>query len=223
MTERDQLNERPIFLRSSFLVLAVAQALLHMYYDYGQIPVHLGHADEQQGKPIKFQPAEEILKQELSKSFVFTVLSAGAVFGCTLVAYPLFLRQIAWNWSLWFARLVWNVPRSAEPATIPPYHYLLLWRTLTASVLLMCLWQLSNLAFTAYVSQPPLKRGKPLTSESRDPNASLLNGLKSKKNLVKVSSVSTCSTHSLTGSDELLLGTGPYKYFRRGPSKNNVS
>jgi nucleoporin NDC1 len=62
--------------------------------------------------------------------------------------------------------------------------------------MMIFLWELSNAVFTLYVAQPPLKKDNPLTSEtkdnagsyvtkSQDPNGSLLNGLKSKKEVPK--------------------------------------
>jgi nucleoporin NDC1 len=49
------------------------------------------------------------------------------------------------------------------------------------------LWDFSNFVFSLYVAQEPVKKDKPLTGDSPDPNGSLLNGLKSKKELVRVS------------------------------------
>jgi nucleoporin NDC1 len=44
---------------------------------------------------------------------------------------------------------------------------------------------MSNLLFSSFLGQPPLKKGRPLTDEAKDPNGSLINGLKAKKELVK--------------------------------------
>ncbi|KUJ12091.1 putative acetyl-CoA hydrolase [Mollisia scopiformis] len=43
------------------------------------------------------------------------------------------------------------------------------------------LWEVGNAAFSVYVAQEPLKNERPITYESRDPNGSLLTGLKGKK------------------------------------------
>ncbi|MCJ1283842.1 hypothetical protein MMC26_003173 [Xylographa opegraphella] len=51
--------------------------------------------------------------------------------------------------------------------------------------MLLCLWEFSNAAFSAYVGQAPLKNGQPLTTDSRDPNGSLINGLKAKKEITR--------------------------------------
>lgn len=47
-------------------------------------------------------------------------------------------------------------------------------------------WSSGNTAFSVFMVREPLKDGNPLTSESKDPNGSLLNGLKSKKLSIKV-------------------------------------
>ena len=52
--------------------------------------------------------------------------------------------------------------------------------------MLLCIWEFSNAVFSAYVAQEPLKKDQPLTNDSRDPNGSLLNGLRSKKEIAKV-------------------------------------
>jgi hypothetical protein len=98
----------------------------------------------------------------------------------------MFIRGWAWHSTLLVARLFWNIPKASEPSRLPPFHYTLLWRSLVFSVLLVCLWELANSVFDAFVAQEPLKHDNPLTSESLDPNGSLLNGLKSRKETVKV-------------------------------------
>lgn len=49
----------------------------------------------------------------------------------------------------------------------------------------MLCWQTANLFFSIFIGKEPLKRGQPLTSEAKDPNGSLLTGLKGKKEAVK--------------------------------------
>ncbi|CAF9914331.1 hypothetical protein IMSHALPRED_001882 [Imshaugia aleurites] len=96
------------------------------------------------------------------------------------IVYTLFIRRLAWRCSLYIAALLWDVPAS-QLSYIPPYHYSLIFRSLTSSALLITLWEFSNAMFSAYLAQEPIKREQPLTSDSKDPNASLLNGLKAKR------------------------------------------
>ena len=59
-------------------------------------------------------------------------------------------------------------------------------RLLAESFLLMFLWEFTNAAYSAYISQDPLKKGKSLTDDSKDPNGSLIIGMRSKKGFAKV-------------------------------------
>lgn len=68
-----------------------------------------------------------------------------------------------------------------------PFSINTLFRCWVASLFLLFVWTVANVAFTIFLVKEPLKNGKPLTSESKDPNGSLLNGLKSKKLRIKVS------------------------------------
>ena len=214
MAERDRLNERPIFLRSNFLMLGLGQSVLHIYYDYGRIKTQPSLTSSRDNVSVKPRPAEDILKQEAPTRIKFASQRALLISASTLVTYIIFLRQIAWSWSLSVARLIWDVPRSSEPSTIPPYHWTILLKAGSSGVFLMSLWELSNLAFSAYVSQPPVKRERPLTCDSPDPNASLLNGLKSKKNFVKVSCHTHSNARSLISVDFCFLGTRHDQYIR---------
>ena len=69
---------------------------------------------------------------------------------------------------------------------MPPYHISLIIRSAGSGFLLLLIWEISNAVFGAYVAQEPLKNGNPLSNDSGDPNGSLLNGLKSKNEVIKV-------------------------------------
>lgn len=62
--------------------------------------------------------------------------------------------------------------------------YLIFRSFFTGSLLVVC-WQCANLFFSVFIGKEPLKRGQPLTDEAKDPNGSLLTGLKAKKPAVK--------------------------------------
>lgn len=57
---------------------------------------------------------------------------------------------------------------------------------ITEGTLLVVLWEFVNKTFDVYIAQEPLKNDLPITNDSTDPNGSLLNGLKSKKDTVRV-------------------------------------
>ncbi|KAL8787597.1 MAG: hypothetical protein Q9213_002159 [Squamulea squamosa] len=109
--------------------------------------------------------------------------------------YSLTVRKLAWRTSLFWARLFrYDIPHAADLSILPPYHYTLIFRSIVSGFLLLSLWRVSNLAFDIYVVQEPLKRGQPISEDSRDPNGVLINGLRAKKQLIKV--------------DQLLLSLG---------------
>lgn len=187
--ERPRLNERPIYLRSVLFTLAFMQSIYHLYYDYDRVtlPVTKSRSDpvaDQQPPTVMSivaklratvpQLSQTILQRSVSMIFIGPI------------AYTLLIRRTAWSWTLFLAKLLWNLPKAAEPPRIPPYHISLILRSVTSCFLLLTLWEVSNIIFSAYVAQDPLKRGQPLTNDSRDPNGSLLTGLKSKKEAAKV-------------------------------------
>ncbi|KAL8718716.1 MAG: hypothetical protein Q9225_004180 [Loekoesia sp. 1 TL-2023] len=185
--ERQRLNERPIYLRSLYLGLAILQTLLHLGFDYDEIRGSVDNADyrpaPQERPQIAITPVEHmkskgsgILREIGTISLISSVIGP--------VIYSLTVRSTAWRTSLACARFLhWDIPSTAELSYIPPYHITLIFRSLISGFCLLLLWRGSNLAFTAYVAQEPLKRGQPLTQESNDPNGSLINGLKSRKQI----------------------------------------
>ena len=60
-------------------------------------------------------------------------------------------------------------------------------RFLIEGCLLELLWEFCNSVFTDHVAEEPLKRGQPVTNDSNDPNGSLLQGLRAKKEAPRVS------------------------------------
>lgn len=187
--ERPRLNERPIYLRSIFLTLALIQSVLHLYYDYDRVILPVTKTKREIGSdqpPHITVPPLEQLRTRLPHLLQRAVPRALSILILGPLVYSIFLRRIAWSWSLFLAKILWNLSKSSEPPTIPPYHISILIRSVTSSFLLVFLWEISNGAFEAYVAQEPLKNDKPLTSDSRDPNGSLLTGLNAKKEVPKV-------------------------------------
>ncbi|KAK0915498.1 hypothetical protein LTR02_001174 [Friedmanniomyces endolithicus] len=196
--ERPTVNENPILLRSVFVVLAVGQAVLHLARDYDRIAIEEteGRASQLQAEEVSRLPEPmQLLAQQLwpITGKVARLVVPGTVFSIPI--YFMFIRRPAWNYLAYpIARvLVRQLPPNNGPTAIM-HPLTLLWQALTASTILVILWELSNAIFTIHVSQPPLKRGQPLTSEvkdasgvvlsrSRDPNGSLIRGLKAKKDV----------------------------------------
>lgn len=100
--------------------------------------------------------------------------------------YILFLRNSAWNWMLWLARIFWELPAMVDRPFMLPYDFSLLARSLVSIFFLDLLWESSNVTFGAFLAQEPLNKGNTLTDASQDPDGTLLNGLRAKNGRVKV-------------------------------------
>ena len=171
------------------MTLALMQSCLHLYYDYDRVHLPVTkikpESTSHQHPHIVVQPLAQ-LKERLPLLMQRAIPRALLIIVLGPVVYSLFVRRIAWSWSMFFAKMFWNIPKSLEPPKMPPYHISILFRSITSSFLLIVLWELSNAAFEAYVAQEPLKMDRPLTADSRDPNGSLLTGLKAKKEVPRV-------------------------------------
>ena len=171
-------------------MLAILQSGLHLYYNYDSVTLPVTQVKTNtisEQPPKQGHPIVQMKALLLGRAWGIPYRAGGmAILGP--IAYALFIRRLAWNCSLYFAALLWDVPAS-QLSYIPPYHYSLIIRSLTSGLLLITLWEFSNAAFSAYLIQEPMKREEPLTSISNDPNASLLNGLKAKREIIRVSSI----------------------------------
>ena len=170
-------------------MLAALQSTIHLYYDYDKLGLPT--------TPIRREPALERdlnkpttilqIREDLPKLARTIFLRAIGLSMAAPVLYALFFRSAAWKYSLLIAEIIWDVPHS-RLSYIPPYHITLIVRSFTSSSLLLALWELSNIAFSAYAAQEPLKNGQPFTSESKDPNGTLLLGLQSRREVPRVGS-----------------------------------
>ncbi|KAI9691315.1 MAG: hypothetical protein M1820_009778 [Bogoriella megaspora] len=175
--ERQRINERPIFVRTLFFYLSVVQSVLHLYHDYDKISLR-PHAPRSSSEPLAW-----IKKQGLTIAHT-SVLRVAFTTATGAILYLVILRHISWSIALRILPTFFTVPKNQQP----PYLFGLvdiLARFLLQGLLLEILWEFSNAMFTDHVTEEPLKRGQPLTSDSRDPNGSLLHGLKTKKKIPK--------------------------------------
>ena len=185
--ERPRLNERPIYLMSYFLLMALVQASVHLAYDYDkvEIPAHKTHKHNASPKAEKaptneFTPGTKVLHHMASVlQTCFTRTLAISI--ATPFIYSLFIRRTAWSYTLGFAKIIWNLPKSTALPAVAPYHWRMIITTFWSGFLLVLMWEVANLVFSTYVAQAPLKNDRPITHESKDPNGSLLTGLNGKK------------------------------------------
>ncbi|KAH8596440.1 nucleoporin protein Ndc1-Nup [Bisporella sp. PMI_857] len=183
-TDRPSLNERPIYLTSYLVFLALLQTVVHLNGDYDRIdmPSRKTTPGTQQGQQLRniVPPSTQIkarfpllVTRSLLRTFALTIISP--------IIYSLTIRNFAWSFTRSFAKIFWNLPKSGALPAIAPFHYSLLLKTWYAGFLLTLLWEVGNALFSVYVAQDPLKNERPITFESKDPNGSLLTGLKGKK------------------------------------------
>lgn len=170
------------------------QTCWHLYYDYDLVvlPIQESHSETTpDGKLQVTTPSpEEQLKSKLPRRAERTFLRSLCMVIVGPLIYQLFLRRMVWEWTMLFAVRIWTLPRSSSiPPTVLPYHISVILRTVTSSYMLLMLWEISILSFGIYVAQEPLKRDKPLTDYSRDPNGTLLTGLRSKRDVSQVRSL----------------------------------
>lgn len=193
--ERLKLNERPMYLRFMFFVLALAQSGLHLWRDYDRINFSTAsnNAEEASAKDFSFFSFTDLkTRYQYVLKRLFT-MTKDAIFLSSVVSfigsaiYFAGLRYQLWPSYYSFARNVLMVSLSKSrpnPNTLPPVLPLFL-AFLSEGVLLLLMWQVINKAFNANMSLPPLKNGNPITNDSKDPNGSLLKGLKGKKDTIK--------------------------------------
>ena len=182
------LNERPIFFRTLFTCLGVAQACMHLYHDYDNINIPVtkftrtAQKTEIHSLPHPRTQIKDSVHIYFHRAFLRTCFTT---LGSVLV-YLVFLRQLLWRSSYVLIGTVYSLAKQDKANRLAGLADLL-GRFFVAGFLLAMLWEISNATFTAYTRQEPVKRGFPLTNDSRIPNGSLITGLNSRKPLVKVS------------------------------------
>lgn len=187
--ERLKLNERPVFLRFLFLVLSVIQTAFHLWEDYDAIDVPAlkpkKSSDDATGpRRTSARPRQILWKKIASIAATSGTISATALIAGTFV-YFIGPRHLMWEYYYNFSRSFISLSKTFKPTGVAPFLPLV-WSFIVEATLLVALWQFVNKAFDVYIAQEPLKNNRPITSDSKDPNGTLLNGLKSKKDAVKV-------------------------------------
>jgi nucleoporin NDC1 len=189
--ERLKLNERPLYLRMLFLVLAVVQTTAHLCNDYDSIRVPAMKPKKDRDDTATVVPARGAPKP---RQVLFTKLpsilaaSASLTTGAWLLGTIFYFtgpRHLIWDYYYSFSRWVISLSKASKPTGVAPFLPLV-FGFLVEGTLLVTLWQFVNKAFDLYIAQEPLKNDQPITNDSKDPNGTLLNGLKSKKETVKV-------------------------------------
>jgi nucleoporin NDC1 len=186
--DRARLNEKAIFFMSHFVILGLYQGLVHLFKDDDRIV--LGTARPRKGdEKGEKQPAESPIWRVVAELPRIAAMSFNqSIVGIflSMLVYTVFLRSTIWRIMLFFLRPIYNLPRTNLLPSSMPFALSALGRSFFASFLLLALLNTGNAAFSIFLAKEPLKNGKPLSSDSKDPNGSLLNGLKSKKDPIRV-------------------------------------
>ncbi len=185
--DRPRLNERALFYTVNLIFVGVVEALIHLAYDYDRLKLKTvehneeGHASPQRPDPWQrwISEAPRILLRAGLVSTIVSLLNYIAVYSL--------LRNSAWGWAMTFFRVFYsNLPKTNIPPSQAPWSIWMLGRSIWASYLFLMLWDIADLTFTLQLEKGPFKNNLPLTTESKDPNGSLINGLKSKKPRIQV-------------------------------------
>lgn len=103
---------------------------------------------------------------------------------CTILApfvYTAFFRRMLWSYHIVWAKMFANISRS--DANPPEGFYIgsVMLTGLWVGYLLVSFWELNVYLFNAYMLNEPIRNGQPLSASSKDANATLLTGLRAKK------------------------------------------
>ncbi|ROV92542.1 hypothetical protein VMCG_08947 [Cytospora schulzeri] len=187
MGDRARLNERPIFYTVHFLVFGAVQGVLHIFRDDDRLRLDAVGLDSKDAAASETQPTWSTrLMNEIPALASSAVFRVAAVLGGYIVLYHAVLRDVAWRTTLALFRPFYTLPKTnMVPNTLGGMSIALWVRVFYTSSMLMFLWLAGNKMFSLFLVRAPLKNGNPLTSESKDPNGSLLVGLRSKKLPIK--------------------------------------
>lgn len=182
--DRARLNEKTVFYTLTMVFLGMTAGFLHLFFDLDRLI--LGMVKETEDERPKSADPLEVLLHRAPRLLVRSVTVSAVVASVNYLILYSFFRRSAWAWSMFFLRPFYNLPKTNIAPSGAPWSAFMLVRSVVAGTLLCILWNFSNEAFTVRLAKEPTKNGQPITSESKDPNGSLLNGLKSKKARISV-------------------------------------
>lgn len=188
----DVLNERPIFFRVYALHLALCYAAFHIYQGNSSLNIPISGLPSKPTTGELSQPTH-LLEPKTTQFFrkISPILTASAgISGVAIVVAPftngIFLRNLFWQLHLALAKPFFNLSRAnARPIGYPPLGLFYLFQCLLAGFCLVLSWEVTSALFLMFLNQGPEKSGKPLSAASKDPNGTLLTGLKAKRDVVK--------------------------------------
>ncbi|TQV94758.1 nuclear envelope protein [Cordyceps javanica] len=186
--DRARLNERPIFLACYLITCAVMQTIVHYQFDVDRLIIvkPVAKKEEASAKTAGFLTgSSQKIVQQFPTVFAGCIKQATYSLVLAVILYYSLFRSVTWSWALMLFRPFYNLPRTNIVPNSWPTDLFLMIRCVWAGAFLNAIWAVGNTGFSIFMAKPPLKAGRPFTTESKDPNGSLLNGLKSKKSSVQ--------------------------------------
>jgi nucleoporin NDC1 len=186
--------------------LALIQASWHLAFDLDSIlfPLRKNGIPASSTPPfLTYQSLGTIAGVSLAKSAFAALVGS--------VGYRFIYRSVLWEWAFSLLDYFYSFPKTSYNRR--NYHFDisgLFVKFVFAGFMLSFLWDFTNAVFSHYIVEPPLKKDKPITDDSKDPNGSLINGLKDKRLHRKVS-YSTHFKWLLTSTEHGFLGTRPHQ------------
>ncbi|KAI5809609.1 nucleoporin protein Ndc1-Nup [Peziza echinospora] len=183
-TERPRLNERCLYLVFLAFYMAGVHTVSHLSSDRDRIDLPSvtleASKDGESSLPgvveAKQMAAKEKLLKEINRIFLRALRQT--LFSATtgMIVYLPF-RRTTWSWTLKVARVFYRLSNIAHPH-VWPVGFWFFFRSLWICMLVFTLWECGHAAFSWYFSMTPMKESKTLSSGSRDPNGTLVTGLK---------------------------------------------
>jgi nucleoporin NDC1 len=189
MSTPDRLNELPIYLMGFFVLLGIGQTIVHLYKDLSSLQIEaspLPPPSDPDQRTHRLASISHQLQVAIIPIFRRSILTSAISALLGPFVYTLCFRKSLWWLNLMFAKLWFNIPRSdARPSGYPYANPTMMLRSFVLGFLLVLTWEVSAFLFSALMMQQPLKKGQPLSAASKDPNGTLLNGIKAKNDIVK--------------------------------------
>lgn len=187
--DRARLNQKPVFFAFYLAVSAASQAFLHMACDEDKIQINAKRAKSgSKQEPASSPPSSiNLVATRLPVVAMESFIKASIAWLLSYTLYFVVFQRPAWVWAMTFFRTFYNLPKTNMVPGDSVLKLALVMHCIWAGFLLSIVWAIGNYAFSQFMVKEPLKNGKPLSSDSKDPNGSLLNGLKSKKMPIRVS------------------------------------
>lgn len=188
----DRLNEKPIFFRFYVSGLAICAASVHLYSGQSNLylPVSRVASSPTPENALQSTHPLESVPSQLSTKVKTIWIRIGAVLVYTIISpfvySPPLIRWTFWSTHLFFAKIYFNISHADSTYRgYPPLGVRYLLANFLAGLLLVLTWETTTFILLRSLTQEPTKSGLPLSSFSKDPNGTLLNGLRAKRDVVK--------------------------------------